>query len=112
MRSARGWPTGSWHEKFQKKETTDNRKHKRIAPNNPLSSLILADGSRLRCFVIDMSVSGVAVSADIMPELRTPLAVGTIVGRVVRHVPGGFAVEFVEHQDMRSLERMLIQSPP
>jgi len=101
----------SWHEKFQKKETVDNRQHKRIVPTNPLSSLILADGSRLRCFVIDMSVSGVAVSADIMPELKMPLAVGKVVGRVVRHLPGGFAVEFVEKQDMRALERMIIQSP-
>jgi hypothetical protein len=32
-----------------------------------------------------------------------------VVGRVVRHVPGGFAVEFVEKQDTRSLERMIIQ---
>jgi hypothetical protein len=98
----------AWHEKLQKNETVDNRKHC-IVPSNPLSSLILADGSQLRCFVIDMSVPGVAVSADIMPELRMPLAVGKVVGRVVRHVPGGFAVEFVEKQDTRSLERMIIQ---
>jgi len=102
----------AWHEKFQRRQTADNRKNKRIVPNDPLSSLILADGSCLRCFVIDYSVSGVAVSAEIMPELRIPLAVGKIVGRVVRHLPGGFAVEFVEKQDMRALERMLIQPLP
>jgi hypothetical protein len=102
----------AWHEKFQRKQTIDNRKHKRIVPSNPLSSLLLADGSSVRCFVIDMSVSGVAVSAEIMPELRMPLAVGKVVGRVVRHVAGGFAVEFVEKQDLRSLERMIIQPPP
>lgn len=101
----------AWHEKFYKKETTDQRKHKRIVPNNPLSTLVLADGSCLRCFVIDMSVSGVAVSADIMPELRMPLAVGKVVGRVARHMAGGFAVKFVELQDLRSLERMIIQPP-
>jgi hypothetical protein len=101
----------AWHEKFQKRETTDKRKHKRIVPTNPLSTLILADGSCLRCFVIDMSVSGVAVSADITPELRMPLAVGKVVGRVVRHIAGGFAVKFVELQDIRSLERMIIQPP-
>jgi hypothetical protein len=102
----------AWHEKFQRRQTADNRKHKRIVPNDPLSSLLLADGSNLRCFVIDYSVAGVAVSADIMPELRMPLAVGKVVGRVVRHLAGGFAVEFVEKQDLRSLERMLIQPPP
>ena len=102
----------AWHEKLQKNETIDNRKHKRIVPANPLSSLILADGSRLRCFVIDMSASGVAVSSEIMPELRMPLAIGKVVGRVVRHLPGGFAVEFVEKQDIRALERMIIQPTP
>ena len=101
----------AWHEKFQKRETVDNRKNKRIVPNNPLSTLIMADGSCRRCFVIDMSVSGAAVSADVVPELRTPLAVGKVVGRVVRHLPGGFAVEFVQSQDARSLERMIIQPP-
>jgi hypothetical protein len=102
----------AWHEKFQRRQTVDNRKHKRIVPANPLSSLLLADGSSLRCFVIDYSVAGVAVSADIMPELRMPLAVGKVVGRVVRHLAGGFAVKFVETQELRSLERMIIQPPP
>jgi hypothetical protein len=102
----------AWHEKFQRKQTVDNRKHKRIVPANPLSSLLLHDGSSVRCFVVDYSVSGVAVSAEIMPELKMPLAVGKVVGRVVRHLPSGFAVKFVETQDLRTLERMLIQPPP
>ena len=101
----------AWHEKFYRRETTDQRKHKRIVPNNPISTLMLADGSCIRCFVIDMSASGVAVSADIVPELKMPLAVGKVVGRVARHMPGGFAVKFVELQDIRSLERMIIQPP-
>ena len=58
----------AWHEKFQKKQTADNRKNKRIVPNNPLSSLILADGSSQRCFVIDMSITVVAVSAESCPS--------------------------------------------
>ena len=102
----------AWHEKFQKKETTDNRKNKRIVPNNPLSTLILADGSCQRCFVIDMSVSGVAVSAEVTPELKTPLAVGKVVGRVVRHLPGGFAIEFIQPLELPMLERMLIRPAP
>jgi hypothetical protein len=101
----------AWHVKVQKRETVDKRKHKRIVPNNPLSTLVMADGSCVRCFVIDMSVSGVAVSADIAPPIGTPLAVGKIVGRVVRHTAGGFAVKFIETQGIQSLERMIIQPP-
>ena len=64
-----------------------------------------ADGTVCGCFVIDMSVSGVAVSADIQPEIGMPLAVGACVGRVVRIFPEGFAVKFVEPQSRDDLER-------
>lgn len=101
----------AWHEKFYKQETIDKRQHKRIVPANPLSSLIMADGSCVRCFVIDMSVSGVAVSADIVPPLGTPLAVGKMVGRVVRHTADGFAVKFIQTLAVSALERMVIQPP-
>jgi hypothetical protein len=56
-----------------------------------------------------MSISGAAVSADISPAIGTPLAVGKIVGRVVRHFVGGFAVQFVELQDLETLEQRIIQ---
>ena len=59
-----------------------------------------------------MSISGVAVSAEVTPELRTPLAVGKVVGRVVRHLPGGFAIEFVQPLELPMLERMLIRPMP
>jgi hypothetical protein len=101
----------AWYEKVQKQETVDNRKHKRIVPNNPLSMLLMGDGSSLGCFIIDMSVSGAAVSAEVIPNIGTPLAVGSIVSRVVRHRADGFAVKFVEAQDIRSLERMIHEPP-
>ena len=100
-----------WHKKVENGQTTNQRKHKRIEPHNPLSTLTLADGRSLRCFVIDMSVSGAAVSADIFPAIGMPLAVGKIIGRVVRHFAGGFAVKFVEPQDIGLLERRIIQAP-
>ncbi|HEY5216702.1 MAG TPA: PilZ domain-containing protein, partial [Pseudolabrys sp.] len=99
-----------WHEKNKNHDLSDGRKHKRIMPKDPRSTLVLADESRLDCFVIDMSPSGVAVSADIKPKIGTPLAVGTLVGRVVRHLADGFAVQFIELQDIDSLEQRLIQS--
>jgi len=99
-----------WYEKNKNHDLSDGRKHKRIMPKDPRSTLVLADESRLDCFVIDMSPSGVAVSADIKPKIGTPLAVGTLVGRVVRHLADGFAIQFIELQDIDSLEQRLIQS--
>jgi hypothetical protein len=100
----------SWLEK-QKKDSTiiDARAQGRIIPENPHSSLIFADGSQVSCFVIDMSVSGAAVSAFIQPEIGTPLAVGSSVGRVIRHFREGFAVKFERPVDRDYLERLIIK---
>lgn len=99
-----------WYEKNKNHELPDSREHKRVAPKDPRSVLVLADGSQLQCFVIDMSVSGAAVSADVRPEIGTPLAIGKVVGRVVRHLSEGFAVRFVQLQDLETLEQRLIVS--
>ncbi|MCP9625644.1 PilZ domain-containing protein [Rhodopseudomonas palustris] len=95
----------TWLEKRQNDPAIiDSRQQARIVPACPHSSLIMADGSVHTCFVIDMSISGVAVSADVQPEIGTPLAVGGCVGRVVRHRPDGFAVKFTELQNRNELE--------
>jgi hypothetical protein len=61
----------------------------------------LADRSIRGCFVIDMSVSGVAVSAQLQPEI----GVGSCIGRVVRLLPDGF--KFVETQNRHHLDRLI-----
>ncbi|MET0968889.1 MAG: PilZ domain-containing protein [Tardiphaga sp.] len=104
----------TWLEKKQKDPTVkDERKQARIIPASPHSMLTFADGSIKSCFVVDMSVSGAAVSADLpLPELGMPLAVGSCVGRVVRHLDGGFAVKFIEQQNRDHLERRIIRPMP
>jgi len=57
---------------------------------------LLADGTVRTCFIIDVSVTGAAVSTDFVPEIGTVLAVGKAVGRVSRHFDGGFAVQFIQ----------------
>jgi len=99
----------AWIEKHKNHETLECREHDRIVPEDPHSTLTLADGSRRTCLVIDMSVSGAAVSADLVPRLGTPLALGKVVGRVVRHFEEGFAIQFVAPQHFATLEHMLIQ---
>lgn len=100
----------TWLEKKQKDPSVkDARKDARIIPAVPHSTITLADGSFHRCFVIDVSVSGVAVSADLQPPIGTPLAVGACVGRVVRMLPDGFAVRFVQQQRRHEVERLVIR---
>ena len=89
----------AWMAQHINHDLPDGRQNARIVPRQPISSLILADGSVPKCFVIDMSASGVAVSAEIIPEIGTPVAVGKVLGRVVRHFAQGFAVQFFDEQN-------------
>jgi hypothetical protein len=102
-----------WLEKRHRDPSVrDARKQARIVPVSLRAALTFADGSIRSCVVIDMSLSGAAVSADVQPEIGTPLAIGTCVGRVVRHLHHGFAVQFAEPQDRFELHRRLARPAP
>lgn len=100
----------AWQKKRVHGQVPDRREHKRILPRDPRSVITMADGTRVPCFVIDISLSGVAVSAHIAPEIGTPMAVGKMVGRVVRYLDGGFALQFLAPQPAEHLEVLLM--PP
>jgi len=93
-----------WIKKNRFKSTKDKRRHKRVMPPNPQSAITLPDGTVLECFVIDVSSSGVAISADTMPSIGTRLAVGRAVGSVARHLETGFAVALDELLDLDNLD--------
>ena len=90
------------YENIKNHDFDNRRRDKRIIPKDPRSIIIFADNSRVDCLVIDISTSGVAVEADIKPDIGTPLAIGTLVGRVVRHLPKGFAVRFIQDEEIDS----------
>ncbi len=98
----------AWFEKYKNLEVAEQRAQARCMPQYPFSTLILADGTVKSCFVLDLSACGAAVAADVTAELGTVLAVGKVVGRVVRQFPGGFAVKFVSMQDPRIVEELLM----
>ena len=96
-----------WLEDKQKDpEIIDLRNDSRVIPANSQTTFTLADGAVHECSIIDMSVTGVAVSAEAEIELGTPLAVGACVGRIVRLFPNGFAVKFIQRQNQRDLDRL------
>ena len=98
----------TWLEEKQKDPAViDLRRNPRVVPADSHSTLTLADGAIHPCFIIDMSATGAAVSAELEPEVGTPLAVGTCVGRVMRIFPGGFAVKFVERLNQNDLDRFI-----
>ena len=103
--------TLTWIAKKQRDpEVTDLRGDARFVPPNPHSTLTMADGSTHPCFIIDYSVSGVAVSTAVQPPVGMPLAIGACVGRVVRLLPSGIAVKFVEKQTVSDLDRLVART--
>lgn len=80
----------------QSPEMPDPRRHPRIVLPDPIATLTLHDGTSMSCFLIDVSASGAAVSADCFPNLGTRLKIGQAEARVVRVFLEGFAVEFDE----------------
>ena len=103
----------TWLEgKLNDPQIFDRRRHPRMIPVRSRSTLTLSDGAIHECNVIDMSVSGAAISTQLPLEIGTALAIGACVGRVVRIFAGGFAVEFVEVQNQYDLERLMIRDLP
>ncbi|MFD1943548.1 PilZ domain-containing protein [Paradevosia shaoguanensis] len=94
----------AWIKKRRFKHILDKRAYPRWFPRNPRTNIIFADGEKLDAFIIDLSRSGVAISAEVKPALGTPMAVGHVLGRVVRHLEHGFAVGFAALHEEKGIE--------
>jgi hypothetical protein len=97
----------AWLKRRTMHAVADHREYKRSLPHDPRSVILFADNRTQGCFIIDYSQSGVAVSADALPQIGSPIAVGTLVGRVVRDFETGFAVQFATVQSNDGLEERL-----
>ena len=75
----------------------EDRRHERIVPRNPVAELKLESGRVMIVRLIDISMSGTAISADDKDKLPigTSVTLGHTAGTVVRHFQGGMAVEFL-----------------
>lgn len=85
----------------------DLRSGKRVPMPNLKPVIILGNGHIENCFIIDASSSGAAISADMVLKPGTRLALGSIVGTVVREIETGFAMCFDEKQPAETLRKVL-----
>lgn len=84
----------TWLANKQSLGLPEDRRHERIAPRTTRSELGLEDGRVYPCRIIDLSMSGAAVEIDVRPAMGTPVRLGNMRGRVVRHFQEGVAIEF------------------
>lgn len=78
----------------------EDRRHERIVPDNRHSTVVLDDGRRYNCKIIDISLSGAAIELAVRPAMGTPVTLGRMRARVVRHFGEGVGVEFISAQEM------------
>jgi hypothetical protein len=72
----------------------EDRRHERFTPMKPFQELTLPNGLKLRCRLIDVSLSGAAMAVTQKPPIGTPILLGQVRAQVVRHFEDGIAVEF------------------
>lgn len=85
----------------------EDRRHDRLTPRNVDIELTLDDESVYRCRIMDLSLSGAAVDVEVRPALGTPVRLGNMRGRVVRHFMEGVAIEFLSLQSRDTLREFL-----
>ena len=73
----------------------EDRRHQRIVPGLRETTLHLGSGHTFPAHIIDISVSGSGIALEKHPEIGTRVLVGKTPGKVVRHFPGGIAIEFL-----------------
>ncbi len=94
----------TWLANKHELDLPEDRRHERVTPRNPISTIKLEDGREYRCRIVDLSLSGAAIEIDVRPAVGTPVTLGTMRGRVVRHFEEGVAVEFAMVQRPEMLE--------
>lgn len=78
----------------------EDRRHERVVPDIRHSTVVLDDGRRYNCKIIDISLSGAAIELAVRPAMGTPVTLGRMRARVIRHFQDGVAVEFISAQEM------------
>ena len=96
-----------WLKRKSRGQAEDHRVAKRVLPRNPAVTVALGPQDLLDARIKDMSETGVALLAPVKPQLGHLLTVGSVAGHVARHFPGGFAVHFLERQNLAEIEGLM-----
>ena len=73
----------------------EDRRHDRFLPEHARTTLKIADGREYLAKLIDISISGAAMTVDAVLLAGAPVLVGNTSAKVVRVFQGGIAVEFL-----------------
>jgi hypothetical protein len=84
----------TWLANRQALGMAEDRRHERIPPVFSHSTLKLPNGQEYLAKLIDISISGAAMTVGAKPAIGSPVTIGQTAAQVVRHFEAGIAVEF------------------
>ena len=73
----------------------EDRRHERIAPRHTAVKLLVDQRHEFTGRLVDVSLSGAALTTELRPEIGSSVTIGRTPARVVRRFDGGIAVEFL-----------------
>jgi hypothetical protein len=85
----------------------EDRRHLRRMPKRTDANVVFADGTNQSCRVIDMSLSGAALSTNARPPLGSTVRLGRLGARVVRHFEDGIGIEFMRIMSDAAIEQTI-----
>lgn len=85
----------------------EDRRHLRRTPKRSETSIVLSDGSSHTVRVIDMSLSGAAISTNLRPPIGSPVRLGRLGARIVRHFDDGIGIEFMRLMSDTAIEQAI-----
>ncbi len=85
----------------------EDRRHLRRTPKRTDSTLVFSDGTSHSVRVIDMSLSGAALATSLRPPLGSPVRLGRLGARVVRHFEDGIGIEFMRIMSDTAIEQTI-----
>lgn len=78
----------------------EDRRNERVVPDHRHSSIVLDDGRRYNCKIIDVSLSGAAIELEVRPAMGTQVKLGRMRAQITRHFENGVGVEFSSTQEL------------
>jgi c-di-GMP-binding flagellar brake protein YcgR len=85
----------TWLANRQSLGLPEDRRHERIAPRHTAVKVLVDQRHEFTGRLIDISLSGVALTTELRPEIGTSVTIGRTPARVVRRFDAGIAVEFL-----------------
>lgn len=85
----------------------EDRRHLRRTPKRSDATIVLADGTSHQIRVIDMSLSGAALATNLRPPIGSPVRLGRLGARVVRHFDDGVGIEFMRLMSDSAIEQAI-----